>query len=96
MGDFLLLDLETQIDPIVHHFVNRPKPWEPGWRGADRFAAQYRDAFVQSPWPELAPVAPAAGTPSAALAPDAKCSFRHRLANYLRTVRFADGWKLAS
>lgn len=97
MGDFLLLDLETQIDPIVHHFVNRPKPWEPGWRGADRFAAQYREAFAQSPWPELAPAAPAAGTPSAALAPDGDMlSFRHRLANYLRTVRFADGWTLPS
>jgi lipopolysaccharide biosynthesis glycosyltransferase len=60
MGDFFLIDLERRIEPIVLHFVNAPKPWELKlWRGEARFARNYRDWFLSSPWPELA-VAPAA------------------------------------
>ena len=41
MGDFFLLDLEREIEPIVLHFVNSPKPWElASWRGEARFAAE--------------------------------------------------------
>src|SRR5208337_4261016 len=55
MGDFFLLDLERRIAPIVLHFVNAPKPWELKlWRGEARFARNYRDWFLSSPWPELA------------------------------------------
>src|SRR5438876_187299 len=31
MGDFMRLDLESEIRPNVYHFVNRPKPWPKGW-----------------------------------------------------------------
>jgi lipopolysaccharide biosynthesis glycosyltransferase len=60
MGDFLLIDLERLIEPIVLHFVNAPKPWELKlWRGEARFARNYRDWFLTSPWPELARAPPA-------------------------------------
>ena len=36
MGDFFLLDLERQLEPIVLHFVNAPKPWELDSGGARR------------------------------------------------------------
>ena len=55
MGDFFLLDLERQLEPMVLHFVNAPKPWELGsWKGEARFAETYRDWFAASPWPDLA------------------------------------------
>ena len=54
MGDFLLLDLERRIEPIVLHFVIPPKPWEAGYRGEARFAAAFRDWFAASPWPDWA------------------------------------------
>jgi lipopolysaccharide biosynthesis glycosyltransferase len=55
MGDFFLLDLEARLEPIVLHFVNAPKPWEfQRWRGEARFAENYRDWFLGSPWPEWA------------------------------------------
>ena len=54
MGDFFLLGLEAKLDPIVLHFVNRPKPWERGWRGEARFASAYRDWLAASPWPDVA------------------------------------------
>ena len=38
MGDFLLLDLEEEIAPVIYHFVNRPKPWEQGYAGDPRFS----------------------------------------------------------
>ncbi|MCP8939014.1 hypothetical protein NK718_10845 [Alsobacter sp. SYSU M60028] len=95
MGDFLLLDLEALVEPIVQHFVNRPKPWEPGWRGDPRFARDYREAFAATPWPELAP-APAAGATGAPQPADSDlAAFRRRLVAYLSTVRFADGWRCA-
>jgi lipopolysaccharide biosynthesis glycosyltransferase len=60
MGDFFLIDLERLIEPIVLHFVNAPKPWELKlWRGEARFARNYRDWFLTSPWPELARAPPA-------------------------------------
>ena len=41
MGDFFLLDLEQELQPIVQHFVNSPKPWEyDRWRGELRFRAR--------------------------------------------------------
>jgi len=53
MGDFLLLDLEARIAPIVLHFVNSPKPWEFDlWRGEARFALDYLRWFEKSPWPD--------------------------------------------
>jgi lipopolysaccharide biosynthesis glycosyltransferase len=53
MGDFLLLDLETRIAPIVLHFVNSPKPWQFDlWRGEARFALDYSRWFATSPWPD--------------------------------------------
>jgi lipopolysaccharide biosynthesis glycosyltransferase len=52
MGDFLLLDLEARIAPIVLHFVNSPKPWQFDlWRGEARFALDYLSWFETSPWP---------------------------------------------
>jgi len=55
MGDFFLLDLEQKFEPIVLHFVNAPKPWElAAWRGEARFAENYRDWFLASPWPDWA------------------------------------------
>ena len=55
MGDFLLIDLERQLLPIVMHFVNAPKPWNyEGWRGERRFSQIYRDWFAASPWPRWA------------------------------------------
>jgi lipopolysaccharide biosynthesis glycosyltransferase len=55
MGDFFLLDLERRLKPMALHFVNAPKPWELAlWRGEARFAEDYRDWFLGSPWPELA------------------------------------------
>ena len=40
MGDFFLLGLEAEIDPIVLHFVNSPKPWQ--YRAVARRAALRR------------------------------------------------------
>ena len=89
MGDFLLLDLEDVVEPSVLHFVNRPKPWEPGWRGEARFADAYRAFFLASPWPELAP--PPGTTMRQTL--DAEATrFRERLLEFLAAQRFADGF----
>jgi lipopolysaccharide biosynthesis glycosyltransferase len=53
MGDFLLLDLERALEPIVLHFVNAPKPWEyAAYKGEARFALAYRQWFAASPWPD--------------------------------------------
>jgi lipopolysaccharide biosynthesis glycosyltransferase len=91
MGDFLLLGLEETVQPSVLHFVNRPKPWEPGWRGDARFADAYRAFFLGSPWPELAP--PPGTVMRQTL--DAEASrFRTRLLEFLSGQRFADGWSV--
>ena len=93
MGDFFLLDLERKLEPIVLHFVNAPKPWELGlWRGEARFAEDYRDWFLSSPWPELAeaPFAPRwrrARPPLTRLRKD----FAKRLSAFLAQTRFTDG-----
>jgi len=89
MGDFLLLDLEESVQPVVLHFVNRPKPWEPGWRGDARFADAYRAFFLASPWPTLAP--PSGTTTRQTLDSEAR-RFRTRLLAFLAAQRFVDGW----
>ncbi|MFO1148777.1 MAG: glycosyltransferase [Alsobacter sp.] len=94
MGDFQLLDLEEEVKPVVHHFVNRPKPWEPGWRGDHRFALAYKSWFQASPWPELAEAIVPSGTVPTL---DASSShFRSRLLAFLRRQRFIDGWSPAA
>lgn len=90
MGDFLLLDLDNVVEPVVYHFVNRPKPWEPGWRGERRFAQSYRDWFRASPWPGMAECIVPSGVP-ARVDGDA-LAFRTRLLALLRQQRFVDGW----
>lgn len=90
MGDFQLLDLEDEVLPVVHHFVNRPKPWEPGWRGDHRFALAYQAWFRASPWPEMADVILPSGTVPTLDASSRQ--FRTRLLAFLRKQRFIDGW----
>ena len=96
MGDFLLLDLEEAFQPIALHFVNAPKPWQYElWRGEKRFAENYRAWFAASPWPELAqdnewlasaPARKPRRTPE-------RRAFAERLAAYLKTRAFIDGWR---
>ncbi|CAN5455903.1 hypothetical protein BH10PSE7_BH10PSE7_08640 [soil metagenome] len=88
MGDFLILGLEREIAPAVYHFVNRPKPWEDGYCGDDRFGALYRDWFRASPWPDF-PAAPSSPAPVSVNA-----AFRESLVAYLREQDFADGWAM--
>jgi len=88
MGDFMLLDLETEIRPNVYHFVNRPKPWQKGWVGDPRFAQVFTRWFAQSPWPDF-PDDP----PTQKLDGPINRDFRERLLAFLRTQRFADGWR---
>jgi len=86
MGDFLRLDLESEIRPNVYHFVNRPKPWQGGWTGNPRFARAFKEWFAASPWPDFPDVRPADHhTP-------VNHDFRERLLAFLRTQTFADGW----
>jgi lipopolysaccharide biosynthesis glycosyltransferase len=93
MGDFLLIDLERRLEPIVLHFVNAPKPWELAlWRGEARFAENSRGWFSGSPWPELAeaPAAPRwrrTRPPLTRLRQD----FAKRLSAFLAQAQFIDG-----
>jgi lipopolysaccharide biosynthesis glycosyltransferase len=87
MGDFLLLDLEEEIAPIVYHFVNRPKPWEAGFAGDPRFSAMFHQWFARSPWPDFAARPSREWTPSLVNQP-----FRQKLLADLAKHRFADGW----
>ncbi len=92
MGDFLLLDLERTIEPIVLHFVNAPKPWEfSAWRGEARFAANYRDWFASSPGPDWAkaPARPAWRRTRPPLTRVRK-DFAERLSLFLEQVSFID------
>jgi lipopolysaccharide biosynthesis glycosyltransferase len=93
MGDFFLLDLERRLEPIVLHFVNAPKPWELArWRGEARFAEDYRDWFLGSPWPELAE-APAAAPWRRSRPPltRPRQDFAKRLSAFLGRTQFIDG-----
>lgn len=93
MGDFFLTGLEQEIEPIVLHFVNAPKPWHYAqWRGEARFADAYRDWFAASPWPEWAP-ASGPGTSRRSRPPltKARREFAARLARFLQTEPFLDG-----
>jgi lipopolysaccharide biosynthesis glycosyltransferase len=95
MGDFFLLDLEKIVDPIVLHFVNSPKPWDiDKRRGEARFAQTYQAWFETSPWPDYLPHAP---MPVARLGRPRKTqgrrAFADRLMAFLKTCRFADGWR---
>jgi lipopolysaccharide biosynthesis glycosyltransferase len=93
MGDFFLLELERKLEPIVLHFVNAPKPWELAlWRGEARFAEDYRDWFLSSPWPELAE-APSAPRWRRARPPLTRLrqNFAKRLSSFLAETRFTDG-----
>jgi lipopolysaccharide biosynthesis glycosyltransferase len=85
MGDFFILDLETEIEPIVYHFVNRPKPWEPGFTGEPRFAEAYRRWFASSPWPDFTPRQPMPRVP-----PPVDVAFRARLVEFLGRQKFID------
>lgn len=87
MGDFLLLDLESEVRPNVFHFVNRPKPWQAGWVGNPRFARAFKEWFAASPWPDFPDIRPA--DHQAPVNQD----FRGRLLDFLRTQNFADGWR---
>jgi lipopolysaccharide biosynthesis glycosyltransferase len=92
MGDFLLLDLERRLEPIVLHFVNAPKPWELAlWRGEARFAENYRGWFSGSPWPELAeaPAAPPWRRTRPPLTP-LRQAFAERLSAFLAQAQFID------
>jgi len=95
MGDFMLLDLEETIEPIVLHFVNAPKPWDYAlWRGERRFAENYRAWFAHSPWPELAGegIGPA-GSPRPPRKTARRRAFAERLLAFLETRHFIDGWR---
>ncbi len=94
MGDFQLLDLEEEVRPIVHHFVNQPKPWEPGWRGDHRVAQAYKTWFQGSPWPGMADAITPGGT-MPTLDGDSS-AFRSRLLAFLRRQRFIDGWTVSA
>ena len=55
MGDFFLLDLERQLEPIVLHFVNAPKPWELAHGGAKRVSPKtIATGSRPLPWPDWA------------------------------------------
>ena len=91
MGDFFLLGLETRIDPIVLHFVNRPKPWQlRDWRGEARFARAYRDWFADSPWPDHLAPAPLAEPGRAPRLTAARARFASRLGDFLGTRDFIE------
>jgi len=89
MGDFLLLDLERDIAPVIHHFVNRPKPWEQGYAGDPRFAEIFHRWFVNSPWPDFAAAPATKWNP-----PPVSRVFRRDLVGYLEKQRFADDFVL--
>jgi lipopolysaccharide biosynthesis glycosyltransferase len=90
MGEFLLLDVEKIIEPIVLHFVNAPKPWNFGrWRGEARFAEAYRSFFAASPWPLLGE----AGGGQSWRVPRktaGRSAFAERLLTFLDKVPFVD------
>lgn len=88
MGDFMRLDLESEIRPNVYHFVNRPKPWQKGWVGDPRYAQVFKDWFAGSPWPDF-PDDPPLKNPDTTV----NVEFRERLLAFLKVQRFVDGWR---
>jgi lipopolysaccharide biosynthesis glycosyltransferase len=90
MGEFLLLDLEATLAPMILHFVNSPKPWDyADWRGEARFAELYRTWFAASPWPDWSWSAPA-GRAHRPRRTAARRAFAARLTDFLATQRFVD------
>jgi lipopolysaccharide biosynthesis glycosyltransferase len=90
MGDFFLTGLEAEIEPIVLHFVNQPKPWHyEEWRGEGRFARAYADWFAKGPFPAWR----AAARPALGRKPKAsplRVRFAASLRAYLGGRRFLD------
>jgi lipopolysaccharide biosynthesis glycosyltransferase len=91
MGDFLLLDLDREIEPVIYHFVNRPKPWEKGYAGDPRFAEIFHRWFVNSPWPDFAAGPASDWNP----APFSRL-FRRDLLAFLGKQHFADDFVLTT
>jgi lipopolysaccharide biosynthesis glycosyltransferase len=92
MGDFFLLDLERELEPIVLHFVNAPKPWEfAEWRGEARFAEAYRDWFAASPWRDWAkaPEKPL-WRPTSPPRTQVRQAFARRIAAFIEETPFLD------
>jgi len=85
MGEFLLLDLEKEIRPVIRHFVLRPKPWEQGYGGDPRYGEIFYRWFRNSPWPDFAVVPGAGWNP-----PPVNRLFRQRLLDFLATQHFTD------
>ncbi len=90
MGEFLLLDLEREIRPVIRHFVLRPKPWEPGYAGDPRHSKIFYRWFQTSPWPDFA-AAPAGSWNRAPV----NGLFRQSLLAFLTKESFADAFSLA-
>jgi lipopolysaccharide biosynthesis glycosyltransferase len=89
MGEFLLLDLENVIKPVIRHFVLRPKPWEQGYAGDPRFSEIFYRWFKDSPWADFA--AQPAETWNR---PPVNGFFRRDLLAFLAKEQFADPFKL--
>jgi len=90
MGEFLLLDLENEIRPVVRHFVLRPKPWEEGYSGDPKFSEIFHRWFRSSPWPDFAAALARTWNP-----PPVNSLFRQNLLAFLARQRFADPFPLA-
>jgi lipopolysaccharide biosynthesis glycosyltransferase len=88
MGDFLLLDLEKELAPVLYHFVNRPKPWQKGYAGEARYCRFYADWFAETPWAGFA------AEPARPVHAAVNWAFRTRLLSHLRSCVFADGWRI--
>ncbi|MFC7398756.1 glycosyltransferase family 8 protein [Chelatococcus sp. GCM10030263] len=91
MGDFLRLDVETALAPVVLHFVNHPKPWHfDAWQGERRFAEIYRAFLAATPWAtEAKPALEATGGLALPLTPEF-ARFRKRLLAFLASQTFID------
>lgn len=85
MGDFLLLNLMCEIDPVILHFVNDPKPWQQDcWNGPAWMQALYEREAIHDPRSSEAPLTASFQ------------SFRQRLLDFLAAQQFADGLQLSS
>lgn len=90
MGEFLMLDLEKEIKPVIRHFVLRPKPWEQGYAGDPKFSAIFYRWFQSSPWPDFAAAPKTGWNP-----PPVNGLFRQDLLAFLAKQRFADAFSIA-